>query len=718
MGFKSSYTLILFSFFISCKIPLNSQCDIKSQSFLDTILFKRAINERSPHCGINLDARLSDPIPLFEGRDKWLDYIKNDGDSLLTANNIPCDGSETGGPNSCFHAGAMRYVELIGGAFENGSCDSFSAKDNFDTFEYTCFERPGKSAILVSTALKRGRYLGDLVEGTGVNMNFKPLKIEVFSDGKKIAESKETLWFQNPLLPVPLGGGNLAGNPGTLYVFDTNNAALNTLNIMSTNTGILFQTNRIINLSNNTQTFNFNSDFQFFEGDYNTLSAINFVTIPPNNRFMLVSNLSTTISGTILNVQGSYGIYRYLRSYFNNGTSIVNISTTAMAANSKIDGNVFESIFSADNDGSAVLMSISNVDTNILNQSFLDLSVSGSTDESIFISRTQSGSIVGGIGLKDILVANPSFGPALSIDEIVPPGNITGITVSNLAIINSPIGLSLASNSNPELRMVFENLSFFRNTTVNVDSSGVNNPYYTGNFFKSGTTTCSTVGGLGPGITNDCSSTGSSDFISQSNVPINQSFVGPIREDDRVNQLDLNGIIVNPASGSSLVFKMENPYRSFISDTYIDTFVDGNRGLCSGSCQIFDWSLKANDIVLRNVNDCPDFSRPLAHRVGGVATSQADCSALVRGSTYIGGGECRIYHLRNSREIIGDAIGNENGLCESNERCLYSPNIGSYQGHGEKKRAFQVGPRYCFDVPVNDSVLSNIKLFQYEVNGR
>jgi hypothetical protein len=27
-------------------------------------------------------------------------------------------------------------------------------------------------------------------------------------------------------------------------------------------------------------------------------------------------------------------------------------------------------------------------------------------------------------------------------------------------------------------------------------------------------------------------------------------------------------------------------------------------------------------------------------------------------------------------------IGNENGLCESNETCLYTPNIGSYQGHG------------------------------------
>jgi hypothetical protein len=40
-------------------------------------------------------------------------------------------------------------------------------------------------------------------------------------------------------------------------------------------------------------------------------------------------------------------------------------------------------------------------------------------------------------------------------------------------------------------------------------------------------------------------------------------------------------------------------------------------------------------------------------------------------------------YLKNAIELVGIGSGNANGLCESGERCLYTPNFGSYQGHGE-----------------------------------
>jgi hypothetical protein len=40
-------------------------------------------------------------------------------------------------------------------------------------------------------------------------------------------------------------------------------------------------------------------------------------------------------------------------------------------------------------------------------------------------------------------------------------------------------------------------------------------------------------------------------------------------------------------------------------------------------------------------------------------------------------------YLLNAYEIIGDELGNENLLCESNESCIYMPNIGSNQGSGD-----------------------------------
>lgn len=39
--------------------------------------------------------------------------------------------------------------------------------------------------------------------------------------------------------------------------------------------------------------------------------------------------------------------------------------------------------------------------------------------------------------------------------------------------------------------------------------------------------------------------------------------------------------------------------------------------------------------------------------------------------------------VENAFEVANDAIGNDNGLCEDNETCVYAPNVGSYQGHGD-----------------------------------
>ncbi|MCM2278594.1 MAG: right-handed parallel beta-helix repeat-containing protein [Oligoflexia bacterium] len=39
--------------------------------------------------------------------------------------------------------------------------------------------------------------------------------------------------------------------------------------------------------------------------------------------------------------------------------------------------------------------------------------------------------------------------------------------------------------------------------------------------------------------------------------------------------------------------------------------------------------------------------------------------------------------LRNAIELQGDGGGNDNGLCETGEACLYTPNFGAYQGDGD-----------------------------------
>jgi hypothetical protein len=48
----------------------------------------------------------------------------------------------------------------------------------------------------------------------------------------------------------------------------------------------------------------------------------------------------------------------------------------------------------------------------------------------------------------------------------------------------------------------------------------------------------------------------------------------------------------------------------------------------------------------------------------------------------------------NALEVMDDGIGDEDGLCESNETCIASPHFGAWQGDGEPTStcAFDPGP--------------------------
>jgi hypothetical protein len=79
---------------------------------------------------------------------------------------------------------------------------------------------------------------------------------------------------------------------------------------------------------------------------------------------------------------------------------------------------------------------------------------------------------------------------------------------------------------------------------------------------------------------------------------------------------------------------------------------------------------------------------------------------MVAGSTW-DGRSCGTTYLRNAVEISGNG-GNDNNMCESGETCLYTPNIGSYQGHGDLESAGTF----------NDGFLTRIHLMKHKINGR
>ena len=95
-----------------------------------------------------------------------------------------------------------------------------------------------------------------------------------------------------------------------------------------------------------------------------------------------------------------------------------------------------------------------------------------------------------------------------------------------------------------------------------------------------------------------------------------------------------------------------------------------NAGPClSGACRVWDWRLRASDTVLR------------AFR--GTFAAGAPCPVAVDGDRAITDNQAPPNtFLVAASEIVLDDVGDDDGLCESNEACLFAPNLGPYHGEG------------------------------------
>lgn len=144
-------------------------------------------------------------------------------------------------------------------------------------------------------------------------------------------------------------------------------------------------------------------------------------------------------------------------------------------------------------------------------------------------------------------------------------------------------------------------------------------------------------------------------------------------------------------------------------------FPDFNaRGPCKGAetCSILDLALKASDTLLRNRNALPTGNDVTTHTwfvSNSVPAAQAACDARVPGSVFVAGtpNRCNSVFLKHAWELLEDGVGDNDGLCESNETCEVARNLGGYQGHGPFVSAGAFTP----------GILSGITLVQRKTNG-
>ena len=206
-----------------------------------------------------------------------------------------------------------------------------------------------------------------------------------------------------------------------------------------------------------------------------------------------------------------------------------------------------------------------------------------------------------------------------------------------------------------------------------------------------------------------CATDGGSDAQVINGVTLANAFVGKV-EGDTVNQHGATGTttyddIVDWTTFSTLYRGWGREGSAFPASDHM------SRCSSEETCRIWDWALSLSDAVIRNVEtELPTGDDTARHLWS--ASTEADCAGIpgsdwgpdlcsLPGLDRQGWCEaldgdwtsdkCSSVFLRNAVEVLDDRIGNENGLCESGETCLFTPNIGSYQGHGTVELAATIG---------------------------
>lgn len=675
----------------------------------------------------------------------WNDYVKNDGSGYATVPDIACDGTETGGYSACLHGGEMRTVTVAG----KTSCAGLTASDALGAFTWVCSASAG-TAQFISTGLKNGKYLSDLLDFT--TPGWKPNSVTVADGTKLYSTATSTAWWSNPVV-VNNTGGSLATS-GTIYAVTSNVTGTYSLDASKvalvskpgvTITGPAAGTGSYVVNADGSSTA---KDFLWFEGNVDAtgddtavfFKSVRFSTLrgvkaehanigtwrtgillngSSNNNLSYVTAMNSnngfwfdqSANNTLLYIVGSNNAtgVRLNNSQGNTLTSITasnNISTGVLLGPSS-NNNSLTSVSTANNIGYGVLLNQCSNNTLASmtaanngsygvylyyssNNSLTSVSAVNSGSYGVFLDYSSNNA------LTSVTAANNTTGVYLwyssdnALASITATNNTDeGVTLysslnnalSSVAAANSTTGVYLNSSSNNNSLTSMS----AANCYIGIGIENSSNNRFTG-LLKVGSNTfvdCGVGGGTSPGLDDStCTPNGTSDATLVTGITLSSTFAGKVATDDSANASDADGTATYDNITDWTSF--QNPFRNWGKDGSAFPNAD-NRGQCTaGTCRIWDWSLASGDTVIKDVLLLPTGTSSLTHSWSGLPPST---------------------FLRNAIELTG----NGNGLCESGETCLYTPNIGAYQGHGDLESAGTIA---------TGGTITNVTLMKYENNGR
>jgi hypothetical protein len=626
--------------------------------------------------------KLATRNPAYPSYPNWNDYLLNNGTKFYNANQTVCN-SGVYGYNVCINGALVQKIVIPGVT----SCSRIKTYDLLGVFRWFC-DTNGTDTIIYSTDLNSFKGLSDLI----VNNEFIKNLVVVQVDGQDVYSSTAEKWWTNVIESLPDSANgtttsltNAGLTSGKIFTVSTQKTG-GAYSIAEDKISIVVLKNAaLIRAATDTThliTGVSNTKFIWLEGSFNGSDKVGNLVRMTNSSHSRLHNIELSNSTSALFYGGASSHSIKVSDFsFHHGLYGIEVGSHAdvyfLVVNGRMSNNtgaglrhlgysVAQNIVFSANTGSrgAISYGGSSIFTNIT-------IANGAQTNSIY-------TFISGYPLyHNILSVNSSTSSIYNYQASSP-------TYSQILSIGGATQEILTSTTQSPIR-------------------------FTNNLVLDSPSRCTIFNDTAdsPGLTTDgtCSNAGPSDATLRI-VAIDQTkiFAGKVTADDKTNP---NNSLGASLFGSILDWiHFESFYRHWGKDGSTFPNADNQAPCTTGTCRIWDYRLKADNANMAYNNT------DLVTTKNGPFIAGATCPAAVHGNkttTHTDDTPTTFTFLTNAAEISGDGIGNDNGLCESNDACIYTPNFGAYQGEGDYTAAgtclFQNG------------TVSGVQLYAYPING-
>ncbi len=612
----------------------------------------------------------------------WNDYVDDPSpDTPFDGDDTACS-AVTAGYRHCLHGGEKRIVEIPGVA----TCDGLSLRDVRGVFEWVCDDSSGE-ARFYSLGVNPEKGLRDLIDPDANSGAGGWHTNSVILSGRVSGTSQSAQWWTNPVQPLP---DNSAGpvesldDASTIY-FLANTRESYGYNINAEKIAIVTLGDSVLRWSGDVAD---NCSWAS-TGEIAAADQVIFLCAGSESNLWVEVSLDGYHAGgsPALGIFFSVGVTRsrvhrtsianmlggYHGLEFRGATNHSNLITELRSQNNSVNGIEFWNNSHTHTVLGAVLanngaegMRMNQTADNVVqrvvafNNQTNGLEYGAQRDKISLVTSVQNNYGFRATGNdktlhlaftgNNVISGIVSFsGSNLQLSQIATLDNATdGIHIANISNYQGGGALIVGNNGSQDCRVtlgtgVNPGLTDTTCTTTGIDGS---NTYAGGSLFTSTLRTSRTAA---------------------------TSFIGKISADSE-NTLAPAGTSSYSADPLSMDwFRFESMFRGWGIDGSAFPNVDHGRRCSAGVCRIWDWTLALSDTVLRGVSG--------DGATQSTAPTSVACPPAVYGdqATSNSGGET---YLLSAFEIIGDESGDDDGLCESSEACIYAPHIGAYQGSG------------------------------------